>query len=165
MNESLILNLGSYAERHGLYLAERLGFGIHGIVHAAGSNPQLPPASAIKAHSNPEAYGRERDIYLRLQTIGTRELLGFHVPQVLAFDDELRVLEMTIVTRPFVLDFAGAYLESPPDFSDEVWDEWIEQKRDQFGQRWNKVQEILDALQELHIHMVDVSPSNIAFRD
>lgn len=165
MNEFVIVNLESYAARRALVLAERLGFGIHGIVNAAGSNPHLPPTAAIKAHLNAEAYGRERDIYLRLRAIGLRELLGFQVPQILAFDDELRVLEMTIVTRPFVLDFAGAYLESPPEFSDDVWDEWLEQKVDQFGQRWPKVQEVLAALEELDIHMVDVSPSNIAFRD
>jgi hypothetical protein len=27
---------------------------------------------------------------------------------------------MTIVTRPDVLDFAGAYLDMPPEFSEEV---------------------------------------------
>jgi hypothetical protein len=72
---------------------------------------------------------------------------------------------MTIVSRPFVLDFAGAYLDSPPAFSDEIWNEWESEKRDQFEDRWPKVQAILSALEEFDIHMVDVSPSNIAFVD
>jgi hypothetical protein len=72
---------------------------------------------------------------------------------------------MTIVTRPFVLDFAGAYLDAPPIFPDETWAAWELEKLDQFGARWPKVQEILAALEEMEIYMVDVSPSNIAFID
>ena len=72
---------------------------------------------------------------------------------------------MSIVTRPFVLDFAGAYLDVPPQFPDETWAEWEAEKLDQFHLRWPKVQEILAALEHMDIHMVDVSPSNIAFVD
>jgi hypothetical protein len=72
---------------------------------------------------------------------------------------------MSIVTRPFVLDFAGAYLDAAPDFPDEVWTEWEAEKRDQFDNRWATVHAVLAALEELGIHMVDVSPSNIAFLD
>lgn len=74
------------------------------------------------------------------------------------------VVEMTIVTRPFVLDFAGAYMDAVPEFSDEIWDSWLEEKREQFGELWPKAQNVLAALEALGIHMVDVSPSNIAFR-
>ena len=70
---------------------------------------------------------------------------------------------MSIVTRPFVLDFAGAYLDSPPDFPDEIWAEWESGKREQFDARWPKVRALLSALEELDIYLVDVSPSNIAF--
>ncbi len=92
-------------------------------------------------------------------------ILSFHVPQLIRFDDELRVIEMTIVTRPFLLDFAGAYLDFPPQFSEEIWAHWQLEKREQFEDRWPTVQAVLAALEELDIHMVDVSPSNIAFRD
>ena len=70
---------------------------------------------------------------------------------------------MTVVERPFVLDFAGAYLDAPPEFSEEIWAEWETQKREQFEVRWPEVQRVLGALEALDIHMVDVSPSNIAF--
>ena len=70
---------------------------------------------------------------------------------------------MTIVTRPFVLDFAGAWLDVPPEFSDEIWDEWEHDKLEQFGYKWTTVQAVLGFLEEMDIHMVDVSPSNIAF--
>lgn len=43
--------------------------------------------------------------------------------------------------------------------------EWEAEKRDQFEERWPKVQAVLSALEEFDIYMVDVSPSNIAFAD
>jgi hypothetical protein len=54
---------------------------------------------------------------------------------------------------------------SAPHFPDETWVEWQTEKREQFDIRWPKVQEVLGALEALEIHMVDVSPSNIAFLD
>ena len=121
--------------------------------------------TALKAHNSVEPYLRERGVYKSLKAAGISEIIGFNVPQLIRFDDELRLIEMSIVARPFVLDFAGAWLDIPPDFSDEVWAEWEDEKRGQFGSRWPKVQEILGALETLDIHMVDVSPSNIAFLD
>jgi 1,2-phenylacetyl-CoA epoxidase PaaB subunit len=46
-----------------------------------------------------------------------------------------------------------------------MWTVWEIQKREQFGERWHTVQSVLAALEELDIHMIEVSPSNIAFRD
>ena len=89
--------------------------------------------------------------------------MGFHVPQFVGADDNLRVIEMSIVTRPFVLDFAGAYLDAPPDFPAEIWAEWEAGEREQFEARWPEVEAVLAALKELGIYMVDVSPNNIAF--
>ena len=42
---------------------------------------------------------------------------------------------------------------------------WEAEKREQFGTHWPRVQAVLEALEALDIHMVDVSPSNIAFLD
>jgi len=91
------------------------------------------------------------------------KILDFDVPQFISADDTLLTIEMSIVKRPFVLDFAGAYLDTPPSFSDEIWADWETEKREQFENRWPKVQAVLAALEELEIYMVDVSPSNIAF--
>jgi hypothetical protein len=149
---------------HGLQLAERLGFGIHGIIFVAEDNFK-PGKTAIKAHNAEESYLRERQVYERLREARVSAILRFHVPQLIRFDDDLRVIEMTIVTRPFVLDFAGACLDVPPEFSDEIWAHWEAEKREQFDDRWLTVQAVLSALEELDIYMVDVSPSNIAFLD
>ena len=95
--------------------------------------------------------------------MGIIKILDFNVPQFIRADDNLRIIEMSIVTRPFVLDFAGAYLDAPPDFPDEIWAEWESGKQEQFDVRWPKVHALLSKLEELDIYMVDVSPSNIAF--
>jgi len=164
MEQDLIQNARVYVSRHQLHLAERLGFGVHGIIYAAKDNSN-GGKTAIKAHNSLDPYLRERDVYQRLKDAGINEIIGFNVPQLIRFDDTLCVIEMSIVARPFVLDFAGAWLDVPPDFSEEIWAEWEDEKRGQFGSRWTKVQEVLGALETLDIHMVDVSPSNIAFLD
>jgi hypothetical protein len=54
------------------------------------------------------------------------------VPQLVHYDDELLAIEMTIVSPPFCLDFGGAYLDRPPDYSPEVWADWEAEKSDLF---------------------------------
>ena len=165
LEQDLIQNAQAYASRHQLRLAERLGFGIHGIIFVAEDNLKVG-RTAVKAHYSIEPYHRERAAYERLRAADVSEIIGFRVPQLIRVDDELRVIEMSIVTRPFVLDFAGAWLDVPPEFSEEAWAEWEAEKRGQFESHWPKVQEVLGILEEqLDIHMVDVSPSNIAFPD
>ncbi len=162
--DAFMQNAVAYAARHRLQLAERLGFGIHGIIHVA-ENKSRGGKTAVKAHREREPYLRERAAYERLRAAGVIEILGFNVPQLIRADDELCVIEMTIVMRPFVLDFAGAYLDQMPDFPDAIWAEWESEKSEQFDVRWPTVQRVLAALEELDIYMVDVSPSNIAFAE
>ena len=71
------------------------------------------------------------------------------------------IIEMTIVSPPFVLDFADAYLDQPPTFSDEVLEEWREEKKEQFGPRWPEVQRVLRSLEAIGIFMTDVKPGNV----
>ena len=146
MEEAFIQNAFAYASQRQLQLAERLGFGIHGIIYVAKSK-SADGKRAIKAHREAEPFRRELSIYQRLQEARISEILGFNVPQLIRADEALRVIEMSIVTRPFVLDFAGAYLGAPPEFPDEIWAEWETQKSEQFEKRWSKVRAILAALE------------------
>ncbi len=164
MEDILIQRARTYALRRQLSLAERLGFGIHGTVFVAKNNIK-PAKTAIKVHRFGEAFQRECAIYERLQAAKVSKVLEFNVPQLVDVDEELQVVEMTIVSRPFVLDFAGAYLDVPPDFSEEIWAEWEIEKREQFELRWPQVQAVLGELEGMDIYMVDVSPSNVAFLD
>ena len=164
MEELLVQNARTYAAQHQLCLAERLGFGIHGIVYVVENNTKAG-RTAIKVHRSVEPFQRECAVYERLRDAGVSKILGFNVPQLIRIDDRLLVVEMTVVARPFVLDFAGAYLDAPPDFPEATWAEWESEKLEQFDIRWPEVQAVLGELETLDIHMVDVSPSNIAFLD
>ena len=87
----------------------------------------------MKIHYSEEPYRREKDVYERLKDAAIFEIRAFRVPQLIAFDDELLALEMTVVKAPFVLDFAGAYLDFAPKFSDEIWQDWTRKNEEQFG--------------------------------
>ena len=159
MDEDTIANAEAWSARHGSRLLERLGTGIHGIVFTVESNAEFG-AAALKVHYSPEPYFRERRVYERLKELGVSEILGFDVPHLLDFDDELLALSMTIVMPPFVLDFAGAYLDSAPEFSEEIWEEWTRKNQEQFGADWLMARRILGELEDLGIHMHDPSPAN-----
>lgn len=163
MND-LVQNAQNYAARHQLALGGQLGFGIHGTVFRAKNNFK-PGETALKASKEIEPFLRERDVYQRLMASNVTEIQGLNVPQLIRFDNELRVIEMTIVDRPYILDFAGAYMGRPKEFSDEIWSERLVQAEERFGERWKRVLKILDALEALGIYLGDISPSNIAFLD
>jgi hypothetical protein len=110
-------------------------------------------------------YQCERDVYRRLAEDGISSVVGFDVPRLINYDDELWVVEMGIVSPPFVLDFAGAYLDEAPNFPDEIMDEWRQEKKEQFGDRWPEVQDIMREFRKLGIYLADVKPGNIMFRD
>jgi hypothetical protein len=164
MNEIAIRNAATFAEQKQLELRARLGFGIHGVVYLAKNNLNRN-YSAVKAHSDHAPWLRERLVYERLHSVSVRQILGFNVPQLISIDPQLQIIEMTVVKRPFVLDFAGAYLDVFPDFSDEVWDEWEVEKHEQFGNDWPLVQQVIAAFERLDIHLIDVTPRNISLRD
>ena len=154
-----------YAQRSALSLGDELGFGVHGIVLSAESQIKIGKStlrSAIKVHEHDPYYMRERDIYLRLKEHDIREIRGCAVPELIEYDDNLWIIEMSLVGRPYVLDFAGAYLDWAPDFSEEVMADWQADKQDQFGKHWPEVLRILACLESYGIHMEDVSPSNIS---
>jgi hypothetical protein len=85
------------------------------------------------------------------------------VPQLLRIDQEFRAIEMTIVRPPFLLDFADAVLDEPPDFSEDVLRQWEEDKAEIFGERWPEVTRILAALQTFGVYLLDINPGNISF--
>lgn len=151
-----------YAAIRGLTLGTSLGSGIHGIVFLARFH-QNPAGVAVKFHTDAVPFQREIAAYARLAGHGVTEICGFHVPQVLHVDEDWLAIEMTVVARPFVLDFAAAHLDRAPQFSEETMAQWEADKREQFGSRWPTVQRILSELRGMGIHQTDVSPGNIGF--
>jgi hypothetical protein len=123
MNGNLIVNAQSYAARRQLEIAERLGSGKNGTVFVA-KRKKATAKVAVKAHRFEELYFREKLAYQRLGKLEINSIQGFNVPEMADFDDNLRILEMIIVKRPFGLDFAAAYLDRRPEFPPEIWAEW-----------------------------------------
>jgi hypothetical protein len=163
VDDILKRRLADYAERRKIVFAEQLGLGLHGIVCIAEDNVNFG-RFAVKIHRYAEAYRREKAAYLRLREVGLCAVRGFNVPQMLRCDDEFLAIEMSIVVRPFILDFAATWLDEPPDFPRDFWQDELE-KREVFGDRWAEVQRVLAALETHGLHMFDVTPTNIAFRD
>jgi hypothetical protein len=166
VNEELLRRAREYTQRRGFLLGDPLGSGVHGTVYAIESqqvNGLSALRSAIKVHQREPSYVQERNVYLRLKEHGVTTIRGCHVPRLLHYEDDLWVIRMTVVSRPFVLDFAGAYLDRPPDFSDEVLADWRAEKQEQFGRRWPEVQIILGTLESYGVFLVDVNPGNVSF--
>ena len=111
----------------GLTLEQCLGVGTQGTVFVL-TNPSLSHRVAVKFHNRQAAYERERGVYLRLRELATTHVCGHRVPLLTNYDDDLLAIEMTIVSPPFVLDFGGAYLDRPPDYTPEIWADWRDKK-------------------------------------
>jgi hypothetical protein len=163
-NPDLLRRCGEFAARTSLTLGEQLGAGVQGIVFAAKSQAD-EGRFALKVHKQQADYLRERDAYLRLKSLGITTIHGCNVPELIAYDDGLFCIVMTVVARPFVLDFGGAFLDRPPDFSDEIMLEWQEEKEEQFGARWPEVCAIIGELESHGIFLIDTNPGNISFGD
>jgi hypothetical protein len=165
LREDLDRRLMEYVQRHGGQQVRPLGWGVHGTVFLtkfyAAVNIYY---SAVKVHEHESAYQTERDVYLRLKQHQVSEIRGCNVPEILNWDDELWVIEMGVVERPYVLDFAGAYLDRRPDYTDEVLAEWRAEKQEQFGADWGEVELILAHLERYGVFVSDVTPANIAVR-
>ncbi len=122
--------------------------------------------TALKAYLHENLYQNEKRVYERLSDHSVKKLHGFAVPLFVSASDEHRVLEMTIVTPPFIIDFAGAYLDKRPPFDEEILEGWEAEKREQFGEeRWSTVKSLMSAFAGLRIYLNDVHPRNVMFVD
>lgn len=138
----------------------QLGFGHDGCV-LRSSHP-----SAIKIHEREKPYRQELAVYQRLRECGVERIAGHFVPQLIDWDDTRLIIEMSIVPRPFVLDFASALLDSAPDFPEHVLEERAERWAELFDDHWEEVASIVYALERrCRIYLLDPHPGNIAFED
>ncbi|MBX3436866.1 MAG: hypothetical protein KF861_05185 [Planctomycetaceae bacterium] len=147
-----------YAQKRGRVLCDELGSGYDGIVFATNR------ATAVKALRYEELYRRERDVYIRLRDRNVEFVEGFRVPALIGYDDQLWIVEMEFVTPPFVVDFAGAYLDERPQFPAEVYSDWQQEKIDQYGADWPLVQSVMAGFARLGIYLGDVKPGNITLQ-
>ena len=146
-----------FAARYDVVYTTQLGAGYDGIVLGTAA------PSGVKALRHEELCRNEVAIYRRLEENGVRQVDGFRIPRLMRADDDLWTFEMTWVKPPFVLDFAGAYLDrEPPYLTDEaVYGPWLAEKREQFGDRWPEVSGVVAAFRRWGIYLADVKPGNI----
>ncbi len=160
-SDQFVERIKAYCQKHRLDCGPCLGQGTQGTVYAVQDSTGRQ--AAVKFHGRQIAYQRERDVYLRLKHLDVTDIAGHRVPVLINSDDELLVLEMTIVSPPFALDFGGAYRDKPPDYSEQVWADWMEEKRETFEDNWPAVETILADFRLLGIYIADVNPRNIRF--
>lgn len=139
-------------------LKDVLGFGQDGNVWSTDR------PSAIKAFEQHRLYVKERSVYLRFQQKRVTEVKGFKIPQPIHFDNELQIIEMELVSPPFIVDFAGAYLDQKPPFSPEEWAEWEQEKSEQFEDDWKRVKSAMWALQAHGVYLNDLHTGNVKCR-
>jgi hypothetical protein len=107
------------------------------------------------------------EVYQVLQSLNINNIAGHHIPWLIRSDEELRAIEMSIVERPFLLDFAGAkLLHEVPDFEQEVLDEFHVRLEQLFGERWTDALHVAEMFRRLTGYtLLDIHPGNIAFMD
>ncbi|HVT89155.1 MAG TPA: hypothetical protein VHD56_09915 [Tepidisphaeraceae bacterium] len=140
---------------------EKLGAG----VGQDGTVWRTAQHTAVKFFDRSERFERERDVYQLLTRRQILRVASHNVPELILFDDELRVIEMTIVTRPFILDFAGAKLPHEiPDFDADVIEEHHRHLEELFGERWTDALHVAEMFRlETGYTLLDIHPGNIAF--
>jgi hypothetical protein len=150
-----------YAERRRINIIADppLGGGIDGQVWSTTDE------TAVKAFLREHNYVRERDCYRRLREHSVTNAHRFTVPKLVSWDDELLIVEMQIVSPPFLLDFGKAYLDHPPDFDEQTMADDEELRTELFGSRWPEVKSAVSSLERYGIFYVDAKPGNVMFGD
>lgn len=136
-----------------------LGNGTDGIVW------RTKQRTAIKAFYLEKNYSNELECYYRLKESKITEINGLAVPMLEGFNDELMIVEMSIVQRPYLLDFGKVYIDEFPPYQhdSDLLSQWHEELRELFENDVGAVYAILDKLKELGIYYVDPKPANIRF--
>ena len=146
----------AYCEARRIQTLSLIGYGLEGYVWKTNRG------SVVKVFRHSNLFDRELAVYQRLSRLGLQKLQGFTIPQLLDQDRETWVLELSLVSPPFVLDFAAASLGKAP--SEMASPEWLAEKQRMFGRDWPDVQRLLDGLRLYGIHFPDVHLGNIRVR-
>jgi hypothetical protein len=117
--------------------------------------------TAIKVFRMTEQFENEKECYLRLLAEQVTEVRGFAIPKLINYDNRLRVIEMSTVKAPYILDFGKCYLDRKPEFSAEVWGDLYSQIREIYDDRYDEVMSAVRSLQQYGIFYYDVKPKNV----
>jgi hypothetical protein len=154
----LIERRDAYCRRHHIAASDLLGQGKDGCVWKNNRH------NAVKIHGYVESYTPECDAYIRLRERNIVWIAGFRLPRLIDFDDELLAIEMSVVTPPYLLDFASATLDSPPDLIEDEGHTLADLVFERFGERAAEIFYLRQQLeQHAGIYLIDIHPHNIKF--
>jgi hypothetical protein len=155
--------LSEYETLHGCRFLGPLGSGSGQDGRVLHSNR----LTAVKFFDYVSRFERELEIYHILRDKGIGLIAGHNVPRFLADEESLLAIEMSIVERPFLLDFAGAKRPGEvPDFEQHVLDEHIERLRELFDDRWIDALHVAEMFRQVTgFVLLDLHPGNVAFVD
>jgi len=121
----------------------------------------------VKAFNRTETFDKESEAYRRLARYFVRQIQCHMVPQLLRLDALLGVIEISVVKRPYVLDFGKIQLDRrldevwPAEVLDERWAYWESLFE---PEQWPVVLAIWNELgNRFGIWLEDIHPGNIAF--
>lgn len=134
------------------------GFGQDGNVFLS------PAGTAVKVLETYDQFDRELACFERLAEHGVTLLASrFEVPVLLGSERDIRVIEMTLVRPPFLLDFAGCSLDEPRIEDEHLIEHW-EKLEEMWGERFGVVQELYNELILKHgIYYYDFHKGNLKF--
>ena len=87
-------------------------------------------------------------------------MAGFNIPSLIDSSESLRVIEMTTVVPPFILDFTEAMIDREFERSED----WLPTMIDLFEDDWDKVKIAIWRLEEHGVFLGDIHPRNICCR-
>ncbi|MEW4490004.1 hypothetical protein AB1L42_18115 [Thalassoglobus sp. JC818] len=157
-DESYLERAHDYCAQRTKKINEKLGGGQDGDVFKTSEG------TAVKVFKYKNLFQRECEVYTRIFEEKIADLIGkenFNIPTLLEYDDTLGIIEMEIVQPPYILDFAGASLDSPKDLTEDQHIEWELENIDRFGDSWDRVQTALAIFRRFKIYLYDLSLNNI----
>jgi hypothetical protein len=158
MADQSSVRLQRYLAARGITALERLGEGKDGAVWRTSR------WTAVKVHERPESYRAERNAYIRFQEVDLCEIAGFSIPILWAYDDESLVIEMEIVTPPYVVDFASVRLDVPEDLIEDEGHTLVDMIRERFDDKADAVIALCEELESAAgVYLTDVHRHNIKF--
>ena len=114
---------------------------------------QTTKATAIKAFYYSAPFLNELEVYRYLKRWNITEVTGFHIPELVGSDEGLRIIEMSVVMPPFILDFVEAQIDQPIERDDDA----VSGLAELFESDWDRVKFAIWKLEEHGIYLTDRS--------
>jgi hypothetical protein len=143
-----------YAKLRGLNVTKYLGGGTDGDVWATNGD------TAIKCCTREDGYLAELASYETLAHHGIDSIDECVIPRLVSHDDTMLVIELEIVSPPYILDFGKVHFR-PPDFSPETMEDEQVKRLEDWGDRVPEIQSIVWQLERIGIYYLDTKIGNI----